>query len=403
MTDRSDSALRRYAPAACLALLIWTTAPFLGLLRDALFERYSDSAVRTVAVTLAVGLGTVMLWAGWRVVRLVGFRPWRWAGMAGIVALLWFQAHGFRLGVPSSDVVEKIHIVEYGLLAILLYRGARRVPRLWTKQAGDAEVVLVPLFGAALAGIVDESVQGFFQLRTGDVRDVALNALAGATGLLLALVVAPPDRWQALPGRKRRGLALLPAATVLAAGLFFQQFHLGHEIVDPEIGRFVSWHNRDELLRLQREKARLWAESPPTLKAWHAEDYYLTEAAWHANHRNASLQDGDRAHAAHANRILETYYAPFLDLESFRDAGRHRWPENLRDEIYRAEPAAPDVYVSPVLASRIETRVSSVVWLLASALAALVVFLVASVLPASGLPKPQQHRERHHRHADDDA
>ena len=366
-----------------MSLAIWCTSPFLGLVRDALFDRFSERAVRILAVSLGVLLVLVLaaaVWRMWLKLRRGDLRPWQWLGLAIVLGLLWFQVHGFKIGIPSSDIAEKIHIVEYGALAILLYRASRRAPRLAHRTGhagavGDLGVVLVPLFGAALAGVVDESVQGFFQLRTGDVRDVVLNALAGATGLALAMTVSPPTSWRRLATPRTRFGALV-ASTILLAGLFFYEAHLGHEIHDPEIGRFVSWFERDELLRLQRDRTERWATDPPTLAACSPEDYYLTEGGWHAQHRNASLEAGDEWLAVQANRILETYYAPFLDLESYRGSGRHRWYPNHRNGLYSEYPAMPEIYASPVLRSRLETRIPHGLWLVGTFLAAGLCFLV---------------------------
>ena len=55
-----------------------------------------------------------------------------------------------------------------------------------------------------------------------------------------------------------------------------------------------------------------------------------------------------------ANRILEKYYAPFLDLESFRGSGVHRYPPEVRQELEAQAPRRdPERYVSPVLEHRI--------------------------------------------------
>ena len=384
----TPSRLRRYAAALAVSLAIWCTSPFLGLVRDALFDRFSERAVRILAVSLGILLMLVLavaVWKMWQKLRRGDLHAWQWLGLAVVLGLLWFQVHGFKIGIPSSDIAEKIHIVEYGALAILLYRAARRAPRFSAEaghRVGDLGVVIVPLFGAALAGVVDESVQGFFQLRTGDIRDVALNALAGLTGLALAMTVSPPKSWRRLaPPRTRLGV--LVASTILAAGLFFYEAHLGYEIHDQEIGRFVSWFEPDELLRLQEDRAQRWATDPPALKAWDPEDYYLTEAGWHAQHRNASLESGDLWLAVQANRILETYYAPFLDLESYRGSGRHRWYPNHRNGLYAEHPAMPDIYVSPVLQSRLETRVSHGLWLALSFVAAGLGFWLTRGLPTT--------------------
>lgn len=384
-SNAPSNAFRRYAPALVLAATIWCTSPVLGLVRDALFARFSSDAVRLLAIALGTLLVLVLGVSVWWVIRTLE-STWQWTGLALVLGLLFFQLHGFQIGIPASDVAEKIHIAEFGLLAALLYRAARKSPRL-RDGSGDLTVLLVPFFGAALAGVVDESVQGFFQLRTGDIRDVALNALAGATGLTLSLTLWPPVRWQRLPP-PRRGPAALVAATILAAGLFFFEAHLGYQIDDPEIGRFVSWFDRDKLLRLQTERAERWAEEPPALHAWQAEDYYLTEAAWHANHRNASLENGDPWSAAQANRVLEAYYAPFLDLESFRDAGPNRWHTDFRNRLYAEQPAKPEIYVSPVLQSRLTTGIPGASWLAAVGVGAALAYVVTAGGLRSRPPRP---------------
>ena len=84
------------------------------------------------------------------------------------------------------DIIqERIHFVQYGLVAGLAYealaerwRGRPGLP--WRAAAGAALV-------AALAGWVDEGIQALRPNRVYDLRDVGFNALAG---VLVALTMA---------------------------------------------------------------------------------------------------------------------------------------------------------------------------------------------------------------------
>lgn len=355
----SDAVRGREAPsrgwllsAAALSVTILGVAPFMGGLRDALFEAVPNAVEILGGLLAALGLALIA-WVAWKVAR----QPARLRRrgvllLVGVLALLWVQVQGFSIGIPSSDVVEKVHILEYGLLAFLLYRATRL-----RGGAADVATLLVPVLGAALVGLGDESVQGYFQVRVGDVRDVVLDVLAGLTGLLFALAVDPPAKWSPTPRRRRRAAAVLLFAALAGFVAFVGRFHVGHEIHDPEIGRFVSWFSAEELERLRADRARRWAADPPTeLRPLAPEDYYLTEAARHAQHRNERLEAGDENAATQANRILERYYAPFLELESFRGSGRHRWPEEMRRRLEAKYPPAPEIYVSPVLQDRLWTR-----------------------------------------------
>lgn len=365
-----------------LSLTILAVAPFMGLVRDALFRRFGDAVVTGLLVAMgAVGAAVFVAF----LVALRGAAWWRWAGL-GLAALgVWLQIAGLSTGLPRVDAVEKIHIVEYGLLSILLYRAVRRA------EPGSGEpsarrgpgILLLPWLGVVLVGTLDELVQWYFQLRVGEFRDVLLNVAAGTNGLLAAVCAWPPERVRILATRRESGRILLATALVcLVLGVFVDRAHLGHEIHDPEVGRFFSFHSPDELRAAAAERARRWAVDPPTgLLAWEAEDLFLSEAARHVQHRNQRLGAGDFTMAWQANRILERWYDPFLDLESFLGSGRHRWWPNDRRSIETqafegAAPPAPAAYRSPVLEQR--------VWLLSHAqLWGLVVPLVL-VLAAVG-------------------
>ncbi|MEM8931757.1 MAG: VanZ family protein, partial [Acidobacteriota bacterium] len=342
-----------------LAALTVATAPFLGELRDLLFDRFPGSAVKILAVVLGASALAIAAMAAYRIVTAADRRRLRLALAAIAAVVIVGQIFGFGTADPRTNVVEKVHIVQYGLLALLFYRalaGTRREGE-GEDVAGPTRLVL-PILWASLVGLLDESTQGFFQMRTGDIRDVAINALSSVSGLLLALALDPPHQvqWRSTANGLRR-LADWTALLVLGTGLFIAELHLGTWIDDPQIGRFRSWFTAEQLADLAADRAQRWAKDPPTeLVPWKPEDYYLTEAAWHASHRNERYRAGDFTLARQANRILEAYYGPFLDLHSFRGAGIHRYPPAVLEQLdQNALPIDPSSYESPVLAQRLRT------------------------------------------------
>lgn len=352
----SSAGLKRFLPALTLVVLVVSSAPFVGLVRDFLFDRFEAAAVRGIAWVLLALAACVFLYA---IARIRHHRLLRYGGLALAAVLLWLQETLLSAGITDASfasqvaVAEKIHLVEYGLLAYLLYRAFK--PREGTVDLTD---LLLPLLWLTVAGVLEESMQWLVETRLGEVRDVALNVYAGVCGLLFSLALDPPERfaWRRSP-EHRRQVADVAGLAILSLGLLFSFAHLGYEHSDPEIGSFLSWHSLEELRDAAADRSRRWRDDPPTaLSPWRREDYFLTEASWHVNHRNGSYRAGNHYLAAQANRILEKYYAPFLDLESFRGSGKHRYPPEVLRELEAEAPRRdPERYRSPVLEKRIYT------------------------------------------------
>jgi VanZ family protein len=341
--------VKPFAPALLLFAAIVGVAPAIGHVRDFLFATFPEDSVRFLAAGFAAAAGGIFLYA---VVRIRRRRRLRYGGLLVVLGLLWVQTTGLATDQVEVDVVEKVHVLEYGTLAFLLYRGFLRQ----RSGAGDAGLVILTFCGVALAGVAEEWVQWLAPQRVGEIRDVALNVTAGLTGIVFALCLAPPASWSwRLGAGGRRRVARGAALVVLALGLFFFVAHVGYEIDDPEVGRFRSRFTADELRELSERRKAAWSDDPPSeLPTWGVEDTYLTEAAWQAGHRNGSLENGVFLEAWLANRILEKYYAPFLDLESFRGSGRHRFsPGERRDLAKKKGRHDPETYLSPVGSGRI--------------------------------------------------
>lgn len=385
LTDRSKSHtfLPTLLPALLLALCGVLVAPFMGGLRDWLSDTLGGVFVKGLAAILVLTLVAALAIA---IGGIRQHRMWRYGGLVLVVLLVAVQT--FLLGRDIADpalalevnVVEKVHLVQYGLLAILLYRPLRAL--------GNPAMAGFTLLGVTLGGIAEEWIQWLVPLRVGEATDVALNLYAGLLGLVFGLALTPPENftWK-VPRRQRSVLLIGLAAVILAFGGFFHCAHLGAWVEDPEIGRFRSWYPREELLSLRDERAQRWADAPPRLTAIGREDHYLSAAGWHVNHRNHSFQLGHVFVAWQENRILETYFTPFLDLPQRSGEGTYRLPENqleqLRqqyEEIAERQPRRVGRYVSPVLEQRIVTRPSAGEWWLGVGTLAVVLLIGAWVL-----------------------
>jgi VanZ family protein len=256
----------------------------------------------------------------------------------------------FRTGNVDVDVVEAFHFVEYGALAMLLYRAS------W--QFGDARRIGLPLLGGLAVGIFDESLQSFLASRVGEAHDVLMDLAAVACGLFVAVAVDPP-RMSALR-LSRPALAHLTAvavAVLILFSAFFNAVHLGYEIEDPEIGVFRSRYSADNLRLLAAEREHRWSDGLPPRSRFAREDHYLTEALWHVRERNDAVAVGDALTAWRENRILEKFYAPLLEIAAVN--AEYRWSPDQRaltadaaaraySSVYVSRAEALPIYVPPI-------------------------------------------------------
>ena len=83
------------------------------------------------------------------------------------------------------------HVVGYGMLALLLLRGWRATfdqVRAWSGRVMLERSVLLAWCGTIIVAAMDEWHQTFIPSRTGTVRDVILDSIAGLAFLLVAYV-----------------------------------------------------------------------------------------------------------------------------------------------------------------------------------------------------------------------
>ena len=337
--------MRRYLLPVSVSLLFIAWSPFIGPLRDAIKRVLGDSFTLVVGLLLGVTVLATLVWG----VRHVRARRLQRLGLMGLALLLFAgYAATMRTGIPDVDAVERIHFVEYGLVATLFYRA----------MSGMTLGAVVPMtvLAGTLVGIGEEWLQWLVPTRVGDVRDVFLNFYALGCGVLFAIGLYP--RVSPAGGlstvRWRRLLAQASIVVVSFAG-FFHCAHLGYELEDPAIGRFRSFFTSEQLSDVARDRVERWRRDPPTsLEPFAIQDHYLVEGASHVQHRHESYARGRFRESWLENAILERYYDPLLDQRSMSSGVLHRWPEAQRDEVESKGAAGVDgAYVSSVNIDRV--------------------------------------------------
>lgn len=350
---------RALAVALAVSTALVLSAPFVGQARGFLRSAFPGRFVLVVGGLIGAGAIAVIMAAlrriqSRRVARLGG------VGLAFATAALYaFATAGDN---AESNVVELFHFLQYGLITFLFYRAWRPV--------ADAASLLLPLLAALIVGMAEEGLQWFIPNRVGELRDVLLNLVAIATGLLFSVAVLPPVGWRwGLSARSRGSAGTLSAAAIVALAAFVQTVHLGHVIADPEIGRFDSRWTVEELLRLQDERADAWAVSPPprTVVRLSREDQYLTEGVQHVRWRNRLWSAGDIDGAWRENRILEKYYAPVLGTPT-HEGGGHWWPDEQRADAERRRVSHGRTYASGAYPYPVYTWPPTALWAIAAAL-----------------------------------
>lgn len=88
-------------------------------------------------------------------------------------------AWGLTIALLSAAPVERVHLMEYGLVGILAYRAMGH-------RFSDFEQAALSGLICLNAGFLDESIQGIVPGRYYDSNDVFVNFIAASCGVILA-------------------------------------------------------------------------------------------------------------------------------------------------------------------------------------------------------------------------
>lgn len=157
-------------------LIVFSTLSFVRALFDRIVHAGLENMLRLSIVSLLAALAVVLvLWLIWFAkVR----SPLVYLQTAGI-----FAAYAIVLMTLSEMPVERIHLMEYGVLGCLAHRALRH------RCAGRERFLLAVLITLNL-GLGDELIQGLLPRRFYDPKDVMVNAVSGLLGVLVATIIA---------------------------------------------------------------------------------------------------------------------------------------------------------------------------------------------------------------------
>ena len=178
-TDRAAIA------AAAWAALLYASIPLVRPVQQRLLGALGSGwiiAVVLIAVAVALGAAVLLLQRSRRPTT-----PFDLAWTAVIAAVAAAAAWHLR-GRPE----EAVHLLQFGVLAVLLYRALR-------PTEPDVAILAAVVILGTLVGTVDEIIQWIVPRRFWDLRDVTVNAVA--------CTLAAAALWRLDPGPWRRPLA----------------------------------------------------------------------------------------------------------------------------------------------------------------------------------------------------
>ena len=359
--------------ACAFSALIVLASPFMGQLQSLL--RSSVSTRVYVWLLGGVVIGSIAAAVAAAFIRIRGHRRRRVAAMAVAIGLGLAYTTNMSTGEPTIDAVERVHFIEYGVIAVLFYRVWRR--------AGDLSTILLPVFCGFIVGTLDEWLQWFIPYRVGEMHDVFLNLTALASGVLFGIALEPPPSFTfRFSGGAPARIGLAAAVTVLVFAAFVSSVHLGYTHDVDGIGQFQSQHTIEELNDSQADRMERWRSEPPIgIRRLSREDQYLDEGLWHVRERNLRWDAGDITAAWHENLILERFFTPVLDSPSYASKMGTRWPPEHRADAETRKMPATTTFVSTAAPRTIYTWPQAVYWP--------VIGVVALLLMAPALDKRQ--------------
>ncbi|HSN54678.1 MAG TPA: VanZ family protein [Candidatus Sulfomarinibacteraceae bacterium] len=194
------TATRRWLAVSVWIAVIYTAIPFVRALREWFVGRW-DEALIAWAVAAALVAAAALAVALAR--RAPALRPGGLLWIAGVTAILLLWTYHLR-----HRPEEAVHFLQYGVLALLLFRALRPI-------VPDATVFLAGAIAGSLVGTADEVIQWLTPSRFWDWRDVVINAAAGALVQLALWRALPPSGVPPSVGSLRLVLRLAMAQLLL--------------------------------------------------------------------------------------------------------------------------------------------------------------------------------------------
>ncbi|MBF0191817.1 MAG: VanZ family protein [Magnetococcales bacterium] len=163
----------RWALVAGYLLTIYLTLPLTPIVSQAAFKVIGR---RETGLLISMVLLIMLTSAVWVMFRRI-HPDMRLKALMPFVAIIGVATY-------MDNPAERVHLMEYGILAFLLFRAMgqpRGIGLLWCYLA-----VLV-------AGFSDETIQWILPNRYFDLRDIGMNGIGSACGLWFGVMIRRPD------------------------------------------------------------------------------------------------------------------------------------------------------------------------------------------------------------------
>ncbi|MBN1552576.1 VanZ family protein [bacterium] len=223
-----------WTAAGATAILIILTVPFARPVQKMIESRLGTGVFIGIPI-LFILVGIFLFWR------------WVWQSDQRWLQLVFFSAvtglYAWRIS-SLTIAVERFHLLEYGLLAVLVTEACYRLDM--------GRIALGYGLAAVHAiGMGDEFFQWLWPDRYGEWRDVMINMQSAGLALLAFALLSPrSDIWK--PSRRRQWAVFFIICALLSilSGLFFLNLQVfGNFNYDTDAGAFKSFFSMDELLR----------------------------------------------------------------------------------------------------------------------------------------------------------
>ena len=342
---------------ALASLIIFATIPIARSLQSFVSDRLGPDSFLYISAAV---VAAAAVWA----VRFLKRRHTPAIGYLWLLAVaIAYASYAFQL---RRNPIEAIHLIEYGLLSILVFRAL-------VHRIRDVSIYLIAILVVGIIGVMDEWIQWIVPSRFWDLRDVQINLIAASlTQLAIGAGLRPQlvSGWPSAANMKRLcavialGLTMLglsyahtPARIAAYAtsipGLSFllssksMMVEYGYFHEDPDIGNFRSRFTLEELEKHDRDRglelAKAFDDFISDEKFGEFQelysvprDAYIHEAGIHLFRRNRYLdismtQETRRfLHyniALRENQILEKYFPTGLDNST------HVWTDDIKKHV----------------------------------------------------------------------
>ena len=251
-----DSVVRDWLPVVAWTLFIYATIPLARAVQWWVMEHWTRAAF-SWAVYASVAIGVLAAIHQFRR-RAVPVARRQWIVLGVLAAIFAWGTWHLR-----GNAEEAMHLPQYGVLSLLLYRA-------YSRRYGDRGAYACAALLGAFLGIFDEVIQWAVPRRVFQFRDIIINVLSVLL-IQAGLVAGLATRCRAVPAGLRSARAawrLAVLVLLLLLGCFSNtpavwhplysswpnlfvfdeaMVQYGHRIHDPEVGWFKSRLTADQL------------------------------------------------------------------------------------------------------------------------------------------------------------